>query len=265
MASIDLPPELWMLIFEHATFIPGLFDVSPMSPIVDQPRAWLLYDKALRADIMKTKKALVIVCRSWQNSARKLLWEHIQISRFDTWKRLEDVLTLSPEQELLRSYTKRLDIVFNTPRHPPTRGEKRDYTVFNRIPSMFQNVRIFDLGIEVNLPDDYLSVLPKFDHLQSLSMRNGPLDATFTVISLVLRLLPTLRHIQAFELEISVAGYEEEEDDPHWGGSPLLDVFLPQLHPLSLIGHVNKLLLWISGSWTPPSLERVTIDGVRRS
>jgi hypothetical protein len=217
MASIDLPPELWPLIFEHATSIPGLFDVSPMSPIVDQPRVWLLYKTALHADIMKTKKAFVLVCRSWRNIAMRLLSEHIQIHRFETFKRFEDVLTLSPDHALSRSYTKRLDIFFDMPRKLPTLGEKRDYTVFNRIPSMFPNVRIFDFWIGFDFPDSCLGVLPKFDHLQSLSSRNSFLDVPFNIDRLLLRHPPSLIHLQALELEVCIPRVTHIGPVPHCG------------------------------------------------
>ncbi|TFY53634.1 hypothetical protein EVG20_g10026 [Dentipellis fragilis] len=73
------PPEIWLSIFEQATFVPHIFDTDIADPI-DFPDAPIPFDKSaedkLKASLV-TKLALILVCKFWHDLAMPLLYQAV--------------------------------------------------------------------------------------------------------------------------------------------------------------------------------------------
>ncbi|KAI0267876.1 hypothetical protein BC834DRAFT_63090 [Gloeopeniophorella convolvens] len=110
-----IPSELWCLIFEFATDVPGAFDPDVLDPF-DHPTTELAYlDRptellaALHATI-PTRSAIVCVCRSWHALATPLLYRAALISKPCTLHLLAGILEDKPE---LGAHIRRLDIALS--------------------------------------------------------------------------------------------------------------------------------------------------------
>ncbi|KAI0267873.1 hypothetical protein BC834DRAFT_842513 [Gloeopeniophorella convolvens] len=118
LPSIDpphIPSELWCLIFEFATDVPGAFDPDVLDPFdhpstevahLDDPTEPLA---ALRATI-STRSAIVCVCRSWNALAIPLLYRTVYLSKPRTLRLLAGILKDKPE---LGAHVRRLDVALN--------------------------------------------------------------------------------------------------------------------------------------------------------
>jgi hypothetical protein len=73
-----LPPEIWRVIFNLVTEIPGLLDVSPLPPLSDELRSFR-YDHTLDRGRLMARHALPRVCRLWWNLAIEILYEYVYI------------------------------------------------------------------------------------------------------------------------------------------------------------------------------------------
>ncbi|TFY54442.1 hypothetical protein EVG20_g9698 [Dentipellis fragilis] len=88
------PPEIWLSIFEHATFVPHAFDTDATDPF-DVPSAPHAFDRVgqeeLRASLT-TKRALVLVCRRWHALATPMLYQAVSAGDNRTLQHLHDTL-----------------------------------------------------------------------------------------------------------------------------------------------------------------------------
>jgi hypothetical protein len=83
-----LPPEIWRFICRLATSLPGILDTTPLVSSIDESRAWsntylpshenLTFTAHFRK-IQLTKLNLMLVCKSWSDMGRELLYENILI------------------------------------------------------------------------------------------------------------------------------------------------------------------------------------------
>ncbi|KZT29176.1 hypothetical protein NEOLEDRAFT_1086166 [Neolentinus lepideus HHB14362 ss-1] len=82
MKERDIPLEIWLLIFQYATYIPESTSVQPLDPF--QPSRFPRTAMGANTPVlsMKTKCSLVLVCRSWRQIATELLYEHLVIRSF---------------------------------------------------------------------------------------------------------------------------------------------------------------------------------------
>ncbi|KAA1477698.1 hypothetical protein DENSPDRAFT_619362 [Dentipellis sp. KUC8613] len=88
------PPEVWVSIFEWATFVPHAFDVDAVDPF-DVPSTPYIFDRAAQEDlraILTTKTTLVLVCRRWHALATPLLYQAVSVRTNRALQRLHDTL-----------------------------------------------------------------------------------------------------------------------------------------------------------------------------
>jgi hypothetical protein len=80
-----LPPELWRLIFAHATAAPGVLDLTPLPPLSNEKRAFNYFpDASIGFSALRTKRNLILVCKSWQSLALEFLYTFVWL-----WKPTE--------------------------------------------------------------------------------------------------------------------------------------------------------------------------------
>ncbi|KAA1477697.1 hypothetical protein DENSPDRAFT_885305 [Dentipellis sp. KUC8613] len=73
------PPEIWLSIFEHAAFVPHIFDTDFADPI-EFPDTPIPFDKSAENELkasLVTKLALICVCKSWHDLAIPLLYRAV--------------------------------------------------------------------------------------------------------------------------------------------------------------------------------------------
>jgi hypothetical protein len=79
MAS-QMPPELWLIVFRHATIIPGLFNTCSEPPCGDDLRSLDTPPGSPESyDTMRTKRNLVLVCKRWNTLGLAYLFEDVAI------------------------------------------------------------------------------------------------------------------------------------------------------------------------------------------
>ncbi|TFY72520.1 hypothetical protein EVG20_g472 [Dentipellis fragilis] len=73
------PPEIWLSISEHATFVPHAFDTDVADPF-DVPGAPIPFDTSVKDNLRSsivTKRSLVLVCKLWHDLADPLLYQAV--------------------------------------------------------------------------------------------------------------------------------------------------------------------------------------------
>ncbi|VDC03877.1 unnamed protein product [Peniophora sp. CBMAI 1063] len=117
-----LPPEIWFIIFDFATFVPHCFDAGVPDPF-NCPRRLGVGDDTfmldLRGDLrathraLRSKRAISRVCRTWHDLMTPLLYEAVSVVRDSDILSLAQLLKPKDVEELqsgLGKYTRRLDI-----------------------------------------------------------------------------------------------------------------------------------------------------------
>ncbi|KAI0745268.1 hypothetical protein C8Q76DRAFT_605379 [Earliella scabrosa] len=74
-----MPPELWLEIFRYATHVPRSRPVVPGDPFAPERPVDFARDLNSPTQAMRTKCALVQVCRAWRTMTTELLYEHVVI------------------------------------------------------------------------------------------------------------------------------------------------------------------------------------------
>lgn len=116
-----LPYELWYRIFRLATEFPGALNLDPIASPPDRDRLWLEdYDTSVRkffglhSSVLNTKKAIVKVCRLWNEVGKKYLYEIIVLRDRDT----ATLLAKTVSQTGLGKHVLRLDVAVNVHERP---------------------------------------------------------------------------------------------------------------------------------------------------
>jgi hypothetical protein len=77
-----LPPELWRLIFAHATAVPSVLDLTPLPPLSNEKRAFNYFpDAGIGFSALRTKRNLILVCKSWRSIALEFLYTFVWLWR----------------------------------------------------------------------------------------------------------------------------------------------------------------------------------------
>lgn len=87
-----LPPEIWHDIIYEATFVPGALDTGYTS-VFDRARWEEIEGKSAYNASLKTKLAIVSVCRGWKRDGLRRLYEDIRIDAGDRGQRMMTSLT----------------------------------------------------------------------------------------------------------------------------------------------------------------------------
>ena len=125
-----LPPELWLRIFDHSTWVPGVLEPG-IYVTSDEPRRVITRrQQRLLKDSLVTKRYLVRVCKLWCTLATPFLYESIIIGRGRTLSSLCSALVDSKRKEgnaahdnPLGWYTKRLDVAMRDQGHQGAASE----------------------------------------------------------------------------------------------------------------------------------------------
>ncbi|KAJ7141214.1 hypothetical protein C8R44DRAFT_762956 [Mycena epipterygia] len=75
----DLPLEIWLEIFQWSTYVYGATTIEPMDPFTLKHAPTDVMGPNTPILSMRTKCALVRVCRSWRRIAIQILYQHIVI------------------------------------------------------------------------------------------------------------------------------------------------------------------------------------------
>ncbi|KAF7357860.1 hypothetical protein MVEN_00832200 [Mycena venus] len=75
----DLPLEIWLEIFQWSTYVYGATTIGGMDPFTLQHSPTDVMGANTPILAMRTKCALVLVCRSWRRIAIQILYQHIVI------------------------------------------------------------------------------------------------------------------------------------------------------------------------------------------
>ncbi|KAJ3989506.1 hypothetical protein F5890DRAFT_1485435 [Lentinula detonsa] len=75
----DLPVEVLMEIFQFATYLHDSESILPLDPFIPQQISHNALGPNTALSTVRTKCALVLVCRSWRNVAIPLLYRHLVI------------------------------------------------------------------------------------------------------------------------------------------------------------------------------------------
>ncbi|KAJ4490899.1 hypothetical protein J3R30DRAFT_3694786 [Lentinula aciculospora] len=75
----DLPVEVLLEIFQFATYLHEAESILPLDPFIPQQISHNALGPNTALSTMRTKCALVLVCRSWRNVAIPLLYRHLVI------------------------------------------------------------------------------------------------------------------------------------------------------------------------------------------
>ncbi|KAA1477693.1 hypothetical protein DENSPDRAFT_844875 [Dentipellis sp. KUC8613] len=108
------PPEIWLTIFEHATFVPHAFDADAGDPF-DVAGAPLPHDGTIQKDLiasLSTKWSLALVCKSWHELATPLLYQAVAAGSDKSLQSLCDALArfASADLPIRRPRVRRLDL-----------------------------------------------------------------------------------------------------------------------------------------------------------
>jgi hypothetical protein len=75
----DLPLEIWLEIFQFATYVHNCETIKPLNPFTPRRMTTIALAANTPALAMRTKLALVLVCKSWRRLAAQLLYRHVVI------------------------------------------------------------------------------------------------------------------------------------------------------------------------------------------
>ncbi|TFY54445.1 hypothetical protein EVG20_g9701 [Dentipellis fragilis] len=88
------PPEIWLSIFEYATFVPHAFDTDGADPF-DVPGSPTPFDDSVERRLeasLSTRQSLVLVCRLWRDLATPLLYQAVIARDNNSLRSLNDTL-----------------------------------------------------------------------------------------------------------------------------------------------------------------------------
>ena len=241
----QLPPELWINIFRWATYPLDGYPAPYYEPF--RVPASEAFD-----ELLKTKCALVQVCRLWRALATIFLYEDVRI-RYDS-ATLKTVLTdhhyEAFQSHSLGRFVHRLELPYSqTATEKP--GDTHDVAqILGSCPSLRTLVRPFFPALPYSVRYDFPAEIVSLSSLTRLEWwhyNNAARSGGINSLTDVLRNAPSLQFL--------VLGGE------FWMNSMQLDtpIRLPALTTLRL-RRVNALFVWQIRRWELPSLVHVIAD-----
>jgi hypothetical protein len=165
----ELPPEIWLIIFDHATYVPGTFIPEIYEYSGTLGHCFNRYHHPLIRRALVTKRSLVRVCRQWWLLAIPFLYKSIFIGRGRCLSSLAITLALSvggkgvlPGTRPLGSYTKRLDIAM---RDNSLANSDEDLDLLAEVIRHLQNLAVVSVDVPTSwytspeMPDTVMDAL----------------------------------------------------------------------------------------------------------
>jgi hypothetical protein len=126
-----IPPELWLVILQISTWVPGVLEPDIYLTSDEPRRVVTRQQQRLLKDSLVTKRYIVRVCKQWRTMATPFLYESIIIGRGRTLSSLCSALVdsrrktnhSSPDHHPLGWYTKRLDVAMRDQGHHSAASE----------------------------------------------------------------------------------------------------------------------------------------------
>jgi hypothetical protein len=254
MFSAYLPAELWIVVFEHASHVPGLFDVSSLDPLENEVRAWSHHETYQIIQAISTKNVLVQVCKLWRNAGIHLLYEHIFVSRPSTWRLFKRMLKRRMHDHPLSCYTKRIDLYqYNS--------IWINLEKFSRHLHYLKNLKIltFNVGHCNNSVGGPYAKLPLRISSSSVRYFRWWAQSPYYVAS-----TPPIRHLDGASmlsvLELEFAESKGSDPSQFWAGDVQSLASFPCLHTMRLLSPTVGFLLWLVSSTTTASLRSLHLD-----
>jgi hypothetical protein len=88
----QLPPELWILIFEWALDLSSSLKVDPLSGDWTAREARFAPWNVNLKNLANIAISLHLVCKSWKSLTENLVYQHVQIRNISQWNNLEKSL-----------------------------------------------------------------------------------------------------------------------------------------------------------------------------
>jgi hypothetical protein len=236
--DLMLPPELWINVFRWATFPPDGYPAPYYEPF--HVPALEAFDEPL-----KTKRALVQVCRLWRALATTFLYEDVRM-RHDS----ENLRTVLAESHSLGRFVHRLELPYAlTATEKP--GDTHDVVqILGSCPSLKTLVRPFFQALPYSVRYDFPAEIVSLSSLTRLEWwhyNNAARSGGINSLMDVLRNAPSLQFL--------ALGGEFWMNSMHLN-SPIR---LPALTTLRL-RRVNPLFVWQIRRWELPSLVHIVAD-----
>ncbi|KAF8629896.1 hypothetical protein AX15_003252 [Amanita polypyramis BW_CC] len=258
----DLPPELWLEIFQFSTYVHREASIVPLDPFAPRHVSTNVMASNSPSITLKTKLSLVLVCRSWREIAMPLLYRYVAIRSPSRANRLLDVLRTSfrrtralrkHESTLTGGYgywTKHLEIYTHARGAHGLQYLQNLFYIFQYCP----NLHILTGSWNHDLPLEFLNSISRLygQTLQGLfwnEQRPHSVELYGTVASP--KFLATFRNLCALDLRHIIGSYPAEyEKDPR----PVV----PFVQDLILSTHTRSLQT--ATALQLPSLRNLTLQ-----
>lgn len=112
VSARSLPPEVWLRVLRWATFVPNALDVDAPNPFSYPPPLNQTNIQGAIRQSLRTKRALVRVCRQWKELSTRFLYEAVYIGLTTTVLKIFAYVVVGEEGSIGKKalhWTKRLD------------------------------------------------------------------------------------------------------------------------------------------------------------
>ena len=240
---VDLPPELWLEIFQFSTYVHREASIVPLDPFA--PRHISTNALAPNSPSMawRTKLSLVLVCRSWREIAMPLLYRYIVIRSPSRANTLLDVLRSSFRRARhfdkhtrpggFGHWTKHIEIYTHARGAHTLQFLQTLFYIFQYCP----NLRVLAGSWNHDLPPDFLNSITRLygRTLQGLCWsEQRPHSPELYGTTASPKFLATFRTLRALDLRHIIGSYPAEYDKE---SRPLM----PYVQDLILSTHTRSL------------------------
>ncbi|RXW25046.1 hypothetical protein EST38_g807 [Candolleomyces aberdarensis] len=99
----ELPPEIWLEIFEFATYVHRSATIKPLDPFTVKRTSTNVMGVNTPVFALQTKLAIIAVCKSWRRLALPILYRHIVIRSPKRAERILEALQASRTTDPVQS------------------------------------------------------------------------------------------------------------------------------------------------------------------
>ncbi|EPQ57072.1 hypothetical protein GLOTRDRAFT_26784, partial [Gloeophyllum trabeum ATCC 11539] len=255
----DIPPEIWLLIFQYATYIPESHNIIPADPFQRSRFPRMAMGANTPVLSMRTKWSLVLVCRAWRQLATVLLYEHLVIRSLRRALKICSTLRNSVRRATINGIEVDVSEYGQWTKHIEVHAHIRTFDtmtfaeVLYRILQCCPNVRILSGTWDRPIPRWLMAALPRFygSKLELLQWDSLSLTTRSTdVCTLTPEFLTAFHSLRTLDLR-KFGGWNETDY-----GKP--NLALPRLSHLLLT--TNESSLRTATSLVLPSLTHVVVE-----